>query len=68
MASSVIISFNARGEVLEKSTLGMYHSLFQLLTAIPNLQNEFMALDIEELKTIFAFAIENLGLHVISAE
>ena len=37
MTSSVIISFffNARGETLEKTTLGMYRSLlFQLLTAL----------------------------------
>lgn len=77
MKSTVIISFlfYARGEALEKSTQGMYRSLlFQLLTAIPGLQRVFISLvsgkqkdsenyewDVEELKTILAFAIENLG-------
>jgi ankyrin repeat protein len=77
MASSVIISFffNARGEALEKSTVGMYRSLlFQLLTAIRGLQKVFIPLafakqknnevsewSIEELKTILSSAIENLG-------
>ena len=77
MTSAVIISFffNARGEALEKSTLGMYRSLlFQLLTAVPDLQKVFIPLasakqkfgkiygwDIEELKAILASTIENLG-------
>ena len=41
LAETVIITFffNARGEDLEKSTLGLYRSLlFQLLTAVPDLQ------------------------------
>ena len=77
MKSSVIISFffNARGEALEKSTLGMYRSLlFYLLTAILDLQKEFISLasakqndseicewNIKELKSVLASAIENLG-------
>jgi hypothetical protein len=77
MKSSVIISFffNARGEALEKSTIGMYRSLlFQLLTAIPDLHKMVIPLasakrkdgeiyewNIEELKNILAAAIENLG-------
>jgi ankyrin repeat protein len=42
LAGAAIISFffNARGNVLEKTTLGMYRSLLhQLLTAIPHLQD-----------------------------
>jgi hypothetical protein len=77
MANSVIISFffNARGDNLEKSTLGMYRSLlFQLLTAVPDLQNVFIPLAsakwklgevsewcIEELKPILELAVEELG-------
>ena len=77
MAGSVIISFffNARGEALEKSTVGMYRSLlFQLLTAVPGLQKVFIPLafakqktnevsewSVEELKTILSSAIGNLG-------
>jgi hypothetical protein len=79
MPDTTIISFffNARGEVLEKSILGMYRSLlFQLLTAIPELQNqvvtlapakqkhgEFYEWHFEELKDILASAIGKLGRH-----
>jgi ankyrin repeat protein len=74
---AIIISFffNARGEHLEKSTLGMYRSLlFQLLEKLPELQNLFDTLgstapnkgvfhkwDIEIVKSLFGRAIENLG-------
>jgi ankyrin repeat protein len=72
----VIISFffNARGEALEKSTLGMYRSLlFQLLNAIPVLQDDFIASaytrqkygrlrewNTEELKNLLASAVGSL--------
>lgn len=72
----VIISFffNARGEDLEKSTLGMYRSLlYQLFKALPDLQtilNNFESrfpqdggsctLEEEDLKRIFIAAIQNL--------
>ncbi|KIM94248.1 hypothetical protein OIDMADRAFT_207429, partial [Oidiodendron maius Zn] len=66
--------FNARGSVLEKSTLGMYRSLlFQLLTAIPSLQDNFACTfsskrkqsevyewDIEELQEFLIAAVEDL--------
>lgn len=77
MTDATVISFffNARGETLEKSTLGMYRSLlFQLLTAIPEVQNQFDILastrqrhdnsyrwHIEELKDILTSAIRTLG-------
>ena len=66
--------FNARGEDLEKSTLGMYRSLlYQILKALPDLQTILKTfesrfrqdevsctLHIEELKSIFILAIQNL--------
>jgi ankyrin repeat protein len=74
---TIIISFffNARGEVLEKSTVGMYRSLLvQLLEKIPELQSllDFLGLalpsksdsyrwDIEILKELFRCAVEQLG-------
>jgi ankyrin repeat protein len=77
MTHTIIVSFffNARGEDLEKSVLGMYRSLlFQLLEKLPELQNlfdflgstaisngEFHGWDIEILKDIFGRAIKNLG-------
>jgi hypothetical protein len=76
MATSVITSFffNARGEVLEKSTQGMYRSLlYQLLNAVPGLPKEFATSpskkekrgeigewSIEEIKQLLASAIEHL--------
>ncbi|KAL2217525.1 hypothetical protein M432DRAFT_441334 [Thermoascus aurantiacus ATCC 26904] len=79
MTDATVISFffNSRGEVLERSTLGMYRSLlFQLLTAIPEVQNQFDTLastkqshgdgyqwHIEELKDIFTSVIRSLGSH-----
>ena len=75
-ADAVVISFffNARGEDLEKSTLGMYRSLiYQLLKALPDLQivlghleSRFpqeggsRTLEIEDLQNLFAAAIKRL--------
>ena len=67
--------FNARGEVLEKSVLGMYQSLlFQLLQKLPHLQDLFDTLDsnassrkasyewnISRVRTLFFSAIRRLG-------
>ncbi|KAI9765884.1 MAG: hypothetical protein M1839_005287 [Geoglossum umbratile] len=77
MTNTIIISFffNARGESLEKSTIGMYRSLvFQLLEKAPDLQDVFDVLgsqtlngedsrewDIETLKDLFSCAIKKLG-------
>lgn len=65
--------FNAGGDELEKSTVGMYRSLlFQLLRKIPRLQTVFNSLgrtvrsgkipqwSINPLKTLFESTIENL--------
>lgn len=77
MTDTIIISFffNARGEDLEKSTIGMYRSLLvQLLEKTPELQNVFDSFesilsgkgdshrwDIEILKSLFRCAVEQLG-------
>ncbi|XHG02956.1 hypothetical protein AWENTII_006276 [Aspergillus wentii] len=67
--------FNARGEELEKSVMGMYRSLlYQLLEAQPDLQPVFDILpqqssvndephqwDMETIKSLFENAVENLG-------
>ena len=66
--------FNARGEDLEKSTLGMYQSLlFQILEAIPDLQKvldrirstvlheECYRLEIDDLQNLFEAVIRSLG-------
>jgi ankyrin repeat protein len=80
LGDTIVISFffNARGEHLEKSTLGMYRSLlFQLLEKLPELQNLFDLLgssapnnfnqwDIEIVKDLFRSAIENLGRHSLT--
>jgi ankyrin repeat protein/nucleoside phosphorylase len=70
---SIIISFffNARGEDLEKTIIGMYRSLlFQLLQKLPKLRGILDSFrlpavaeqwDIETLKRIFSYAIESLG-------
>ena len=79
LASAVIISFffNARGDILEKSTLGMYRSLLlQLLIAIPSLQDDFVRMfswkrkhsdvyewNIEELQEFFIAAVKGLQQH-----
>jgi hypothetical protein len=79
LASAVIISFffNARGDILEKSTLGMYRSLLlQLLTAIPSLQDDFVRMfsrkrkhgdvykwNIEELQEFFIAGAKGLQQH-----
>ena len=79
MADVIIISFffNARGEHLERSALGMYQSLlYQLLQKIPELESVFDSLgpkapsggeifgwDIEMVKNLFGHAIEKLGQH-----
>jgi hypothetical protein len=80
--NTFIISFffNARGEDLEKSALGMYRSLaFQLLEKLPELQNlldffgqaepnkgNFPRWDIEMIQNILGRAIENLGQHCLT--
>jgi hypothetical protein len=77
MQDSVVISFffNARGEHLEKSTIGTYRSLLlQLLDKLPALQYIFDSLGIsgssisthyqwsvESLKTLLEQAIKSLG-------
>jgi ankyrin repeat protein len=75
--NGIVISsfFNARGEDLEKSTIGMYRSLlWQLLEQLPELQRVFDTLGIaalksggshqwssESLKELFQNAIQQLG-------
>ena len=77
LKDTIIISFffNARGDDLEKSTIGMYRSLlFQLLDRVPELQNvfddfgstllnnnRFYGWAIEILKELFSRAIQKLG-------
>ena len=76
LKKTTVISFffNARGEDLEKTTLGMYRSLlFQVLKAIPKLQNLLDSLkstvppedshtwDEDSLRDLFATAIQGLG-------
>jgi ankyrin repeat protein/nucleoside phosphorylase len=77
ISNIIIISFffNARGEELEKSVLGMYRSLLvQLLEKIPDLQdvfdsirltglndNEFPTWDVETVKSLFRYSVEKLG-------
>lgn len=80
MSDTTVISFffNARGEALERSALGMYRSLlFQLLTATPQVQNQSDILlastkqrysncyqwHNEELKDILTSIIRSLGRH-----
>ncbi|KAK1451474.1 hypothetical protein CMEL01_06048 [Colletotrichum melonis] len=68
---SISFFFNARGEGLEKSTLGMYRSLLhQLLEKMPDLQvlldindgtQEFVVWDLEKTKTLFRSAVRKLG-------
>ncbi|KAL1862114.1 hypothetical protein Plec18170_000938 [Paecilomyces lecythidis] len=74
---TVIIAFffNARGEEMERSVLGMYQSLlYQLLDRVPDLQNVFDSLqlmhptdvdshqwDVETLQSLFTAAIEKLA-------
>ncbi|KAJ4269840.1 hypothetical protein NW762_001509 [Fusarium torreyae] len=72
----VIIAFffNARGDHLEKSTIGMYRSLlWQLLEKVPRLQKVFASIQsllgpdpsrdwsIETLKALFEKAVQQLG-------
>ncbi|KAK6358105.1 hypothetical protein TWF730_007460 [Orbilia blumenaviensis] len=76
MKDAIIISFffNARGEDLEKSTIGMYRSLlYQLLQKVPALQSVLDSVDapgaminndlwgIESLKDILRDALEKFG-------
>ena len=76
-AETAVISFffNARGEDLEKSTLGMYRSLlYQILNTFPYLQivldclrptvpreGETYRWEKDDLQNLFAAAVENLG-------
>ena len=68
--------FNARGEDLDKSTLGMYQSLlYQILKEIPDLQmvldrlrptipqEEFYTWKSDDLQNLFTAAIQSLGQH-----
>ena len=74
--SETVISFffNARGEDLEKSTLGMYQTLlFQILKALPDLQTmldhvrptilheDMYRWNIDDLQILFEAAIKGLG-------
>ncbi|RYP71044.1 hypothetical protein DL769_004757 [Monosporascus sp. CRB-8-3] len=76
MKDRIVISFffNARGDVLEKSIIGMYRSiLLQLLERLPALQDAFDSLglatlnggypqwSVESLKTLFEQAVQGLG-------
>ncbi|KAI5460968.1 Pfs, NB-ARC and ankyrin domain protein [Mariannaea sp. PMI_226] len=76
LKESIIIAFffNARGEELEKTTIGLYRSiLLQLLERIPRLQHVFSSLglstwnsgcpqwSVESLKTLFEQAVRDLG-------
>jgi ankyrin repeat protein len=74
MPDTIVISFffNARGDDLEKSALGMYRSLlFQLLEKLPDIQNPFELLepnlpndfdtDIETAKSVFSRMVDRLG-------
>ncbi|KAH6889275.1 Pfs, NB-ARC and ankyrin domain protein [Thelonectria olida] len=76
MKDNVILSFffNARGDDLEKSVIGLYRSiLLQLLERLPNLQHVFDSLglatwktgchqwSVESLKTLFEQAVQGLG-------
>ncbi|KAM0550171.1 hypothetical protein ACHAPJ_009019 [Fusarium lateritium] len=75
MKDKIVISFffNARGEILEKSTVGMYRSLLlQLLERLPRLQhvpnpklvsgmNENHNWSVESLKEIFEQAVQSLA-------
>jgi len=81
-ADTVVISFffNARGDELEKSSLGMYRSLlFQLLEQLPDLQDVFDSLrpsgpinsdsyrwDIEIIQSLFEHAIKRIGQHCVT--
>ena len=72
LAGAAIISFffNARGSVLEKSTLGMYRSLLlQLLTAIPPLQDDFVKMFSQKRKRgdLYEWDIEELQEFLITA-
>ena len=78
-ADTAVISFffNARGEDLEKSTLGMYRSLlYQILKTFPYLQTVLDCLrpnvpregetyrwEEDDLQNLFTAAIQNLGQH-----
>lgn len=61
--------FNARGEQLEKSFMGLYRSLLvQLVDLVPELAHELDALDIQfdvsQLQSVFASAVRGLGKHI----
>ncbi|KAI4230724.1 MAG: hypothetical protein LQ349_006077, partial [Xanthoria aureola] len=72
-ATVIYFFFNARGEDLEKSTLGMYRSLLsQLLRALPDMQeilDHYIPVQvgdntewlIEHLRNLFAAAVQRLG-------
>ena len=71
-ADAAIVSFffNARGSVLEKSTLGMYRSLLhQLLTAIPPLQDDFVQMFSQKRRHSdpYEWSIEELQEFLIAA-
>ncbi|KAL1885609.1 hypothetical protein Plec18167_001104 [Paecilomyces lecythidis] len=77
LKDTVIVAFffNARGEEMERSVLGMYQSLlYQLLDKLPDLQEVFDSLklmhptdvdfhqwDVETLQSLFKTAVENLA-------
>ena len=74
LAGAAIISFffNARGSILEKSTLGMYRSLLlQLLNAIPSLQDDFVCIFSQKRRhcDIYEWSIEELqGFLILAAK
>jgi nucleoside phosphorylase len=76
MKNAIVVSFffNARGDALEKSTIGMYRSLLlQLLERLPKLQSVFDCLGLatwnnesynwtaESLKMLFETAVQGIG-------
>jgi len=71
MKNRTVLSFffNARGDSLEKSVLGMYRSLlFQLLEKVPDLSEsldpvvpDFSRCGIEAVANIFSIAVQHLG-------
>ena len=82
MTDSIVISFffNARGENLEKSTVGMYRSLlWQLLEKVPRLHfvldslepmpenlGDYRLWDLQLIKELFRQAVEELGHQLLT--
>lgn len=63
MKNTVVISFffNARGETLEKSTLGMFRSLvLQLIERVPEIRNGFDSLELAAVSSSYQWSVEAL--------